>query len=92
MRKFVIILPRSTPEQQAILHRLFTTRAGWWHWSPEVWLLNFGSQFTTVEQLREEIRAALPSSFFLVFNLDNSQFTGWGPTEWQKWFGESWGL
>jgi hypothetical protein len=92
MKKFLILLPGSSQEQQAILQNLFApTRASWWHWAPEVWLLKFVSETPTVQQLHGEIRAALPTSHFLVFSLDNSQYQGWGPTEWQHWFRDYWG-
>jgi len=91
MTKFIIVLPKSTPQQQMTLHNYFLPRrASWWHWSPEVWLLTFQFENPTVEQLREEIRQILPLSFFLVFNLDNSPYSGWGPDEWQQWFVLNW--
>jgi hypothetical protein len=91
MRKFIVILPGSNTQQQMVLHNHFTpNRAGWWHWGSEVWLLKFGTETPTVEQLREEIRQILPGSFFLVFSLDNSLYAGWGPNEWQQWFNQTW--
>jgi hypothetical protein len=91
MSKFVVVIPNCLPETQNFLTNDFKQHAAWWHWSSDVWLLNFSEEKTAVE-LRDELKQKLPGVQTLVMKLENQhwQWAGVGPPEWGEWFRECW--
>jgi hypothetical protein len=91
MSKFVVVIPTCLLATQDIVTTHFKSRASWWHWSPDVWLLRFDREMTAVE-LRNEMRTLLPGVHCLVMKFENqhSEWAGYGPQEWQNWFDMYW--
>jgi len=92
MNKFIVVVTNCTPEQQRAVTNIFPpTRAAWWHWSSDVWLLSFALENPTAYDLQDEIRRAAPGVNVLVFRIpQNAEWSGWGLLEWNNWFQNYW--
>jgi hypothetical protein len=91
MRKFILIAPRCTPDQENAINEFVKTRAGWWHYSSDTWLLKFKNEVNTVS-LRDEIRDAFPGLNFMVLGFPDAphEWYGFGPPNWADWFKNVW--
>lgn len=92
MTQFILIIPGCKPDQQRLVTGHFApARASYWHWSPDVWLLNFAYEDATPDTIRDELMALLPGISFVVFPIPlGTVYAGWGPHEWQQWFSGYW--
>jgi hypothetical protein len=92
MTKVILIIPNSTLHQQMTVKNLFPpSRAAWWHWSSEVFLISMQHEDRTALQIRDEIQQVLPGLYMLVFKVElKGEWAGWGPMEWQTWFNQFW--
>jgi hypothetical protein len=91
MRKIILIAPRCSPFQENGITEFVKTRAAWWHWSADTWLMKY-SEEVEMEHLRNEIRNAFPGLQFMVLGFpDNPHvWAGFGIDAWQKWFNDVW--
>ncbi len=92
MTKFIVVIPDARAEQTFAMRNLFPpTRAAWWHWSHDVWLLSIFDVSVTIQTLANELGQLLPGTNFLLFEVPvGTKWTGWGPQNWQEWFSKYW--
>jgi|GEM_PF-842201 hypothetical protein len=83
-RRFVILLDRSTPEQnKAFIEFLKTSDInGYWHWLNNSWLIATYNLEITGAQIRDKIKEIFPdvNNMVLVLNEDGTDtWAGFGP-------------
>lgn len=90
MNKVILIIPNCPAETQVNVHRyVLNTRAGWWHYGAETWLLRFKENVST-RVLRDELGKLAPGLQLMVIAVPNTQWHGYGPKEWGEWFNQTW--
>jgi hypothetical protein len=86
-KRFVVITSMTNEQDQARITAHLKGRGGWWHWTPEAWLLKAPKDID-LDTLREEIKTVAPGCHFIIIPVDR-YWASFGPPVWGKWFEES---
>jgi hypothetical protein len=95
MRKFIVAISPTTPEQSRQISDLFKSRYGWWHWIDGFWLVTDRSDTLTCSQIRDMLSQVAPQSRKLVLDASSGNaWAGFGPTgddsNMFKWIRNTW--
>lgn len=89
-KAFIILTSNATANDQRTIGQLFRGR-GWWHHTPQGWVLLDRSGETTPAEIRDTIRAHCPRVHFYVIEVPaGAPYAGFGPWPWHRWFRETW--
>jgi hypothetical protein len=97
MKRFVVVATGTTAAQQNAISQYLCNRTlfGFWHWSPETWLVVTNRHELNAQVLRDTIVQRAPGAHFIVIAVERSPgWPGWaffGPKpQWQSWLEQSW--
>jgi hypothetical protein len=97
MAYLVVGIMNATGEQRNELNEYLATIGGYWHWMPDLWLVNTNGDEDPAE-VRDAIHAQHPTLVCLVLKLDlpegRRNWAGSFPTnevdKWADWLNEFW--
>src|SRR5437868_6136999 len=83
MKKQFIIChgPGSKAQDQVFLNWIKSNGLGWWHWFDGSWLVIDSQGSVTVEQIRDAVQAAYPTSYCMIFEHGTNRYAGIGPND-----------
>jgi hypothetical protein len=95
MKVFIIAANSPTPFQRnAITNSYQNTQYGFWHWTPDFWILKSPYDWDTSESIRNTLHKLplLQTLSFIVLGVEprEGDWAGWGPQEWSQWLNENW--
>ena len=97
MSHFIIAVANATTEQRDGLTRYVGTLGGYWHWMPDLWLLNTPGD-EDIFDIRDSLNRNQPLLVCLVLKVTVQTAYDWAgvfPTEaaaqWSEWLNKYWG-
>ena len=91
-RRFVILVGDiASADQDKLSAWLKTTSHGWWHHIPYSWLVHTYDTSLTAAELRNAVRAVLPTADVLVLSIESSSnWAAFGRPSMTAWLNDSW--
>jgi len=85
--RFIVVLEAPTRSQQTAVSQLLTSLgAGWGHFLPSLWFVEFEDDDITATKLTNRIHKALPETAVVVLGIDaTTEWSGRGDPDMFKW-------
>jgi len=94
MKFFMIAASSPTPEQRNAITFIFRDKPefGFWHWTPDFWLINTITDSYTSASIRDAVRDTVPGLFFAVFAVNPvpDDWAMWSDKTWAEWVQKNW--
>ncbi|MFN0132211.1 MAG: hypothetical protein ACKVW3_06725 [Phycisphaerales bacterium] len=84
-KAFVILTHEATAEKQAAIGEALKG-CGWWHYTPQAWVILDPTDAHTTDTIRAKIMAAAPEVAVIVFQIDKSvKYAAYILPDWHDW-------